>query len=89
MVVRQDNAPRANEGIVNASQRPEDISFPCRYRYRTCALLGRWQNTHEEAVADAIRAGQVDRVESQPDLCRWRIEGRIERSNERRSWLRH
>jgi hypothetical protein len=33
--------------------------FVERFRYRTKALVGSWRATREEAIADAIRAGQA------------------------------
>ena len=47
-----------------------------RYRYRTAALLGPWRASPEEAVADAVRAGQAFRDADR--RLAWRVSGSIE-----------
>jgi len=37
------------------------------YRYVTPALHGRWRNTRQEALVDAMRAGQARANAAQPD----------------------
>lgn len=53
------------------------------YRYRTAALVGPWRNRREDAVADALRAGQACRDDGLINL-RWIIPGRIEAEPRRR-----
>jgi hypothetical protein len=47
-----------------------------RYRYRTAALVGPWRALPDQAIDDAIRAGQALR-ESDGRLS-WRVTGSIE-----------
>ena len=46
------------------------------YRYRTAALLGPWRVSPEEAIADALYAGQAFR-EADGRLA-WRVSGSID-----------
>lgn len=48
-----------------------------RYRYRTKALVGRWRANLDEAVEDAVRAGQARR-ETGDSSIRWIVTGEIE-----------
>jgi len=49
------------------------------YRYRTKALVGPWRPTRQQAIEDALRAGQArSDTASGPDV-NWRVEGEIER----------
>jgi len=48
-----------------------------RYRYRTCVLVGPWRDRREEAIADALRAGQARRADAGTDLV-WIVSGAIE-----------
>jgi hypothetical protein len=49
-----------------------------RFRYRTAALVGRWRETPEQAVEDAITSRQAEREEVPPSKLRWRVPGFIE-----------
>ena len=51
---------------------------PIRYRYRTAALAGRWRDSREEAVRDALNARQALADESAADGLRWLVAGEIE-----------
>ena len=48
-----------------------------RYRYRTCVLVGPWRDRREEAIADAVRAGQARRADTGVDV-QWVVSGTIE-----------
>ena len=48
-----------------------------RYRYRTCAILGPWRRTADEAIADAVKARQALWEGSERTL-RWLVPGEIE-----------
>lgn len=50
-----------------------------RFRYRTPVLAGPWRDRLEDAVTDAMRAGQVDRVRGGDDRLEWRDDAVIER----------
>ena len=56
------------------------------YRYVTPALHGRWRNTHQEALVDAMRAGQARASPGDPGgivmLCGVRIEERPSEADE-------
>ena len=47
------------------------------YRYRTCAILGPWRRSREEAVADAVKARQAKWDEGDGRLD-WLVPGEIE-----------
>lgn len=49
-----------------------------RYRYRTCAILGPWRASPEEAAADAVKARQA-RWEDAGESLRWIVPGEIEK----------
>jgi hypothetical protein len=49
-----------------------------RYRYRTPVLTGRWRETPDAALSDAITARQVRLEDSSPDGVRWIVPGEIE-----------
>jgi hypothetical protein len=51
---------------------------PIRYRYRTAALAGRWRDSRDEAVRDALKAHQALLDASEPDGLRWLVDGEIE-----------
>ena len=51
---------------------------PIRYRYRTAALAGRWRDSREEAVRDAVKARQALADEGTTDGLRWLVAGGIE-----------
>ena len=48
-----------------------------RYRYRTCAILGPWRLTSQEAEADAVKARQAKWSDS-GDSVVWLVPGEIE-----------
>ena len=49
-----------------------------RYRYRTCAILGPWRLSPEEAAGDAVKARQARWDERGETLC-WLVPGEIEK----------
>ena len=49
-----------------------------RYRYRTSALAGRWRDSREAALRDAVKANQAELDDSAPDGARWLVQGEIE-----------
>ena len=49
-----------------------------RYRYRTCAILGPWRLTPQDAEADAVKARQAKWSDSGDSLV-WLVPGEIER----------
>lgn len=51
---------------------------PIRYRYRTAALAGRWRDSREDAVRDAVKAHQALAHDSVADGLRWLVAGEIE-----------
>jgi hypothetical protein len=51
---------------------------PIRYRYRTAALAGRWRDSREEAVRDAVKARQALAEDSTADGLSWLVAGEIE-----------
>ena len=51
---------------------------PIRYRYRTAALAGRWRDSREDAVRDAVKAHQALADDSVADGLRWLVAGEIE-----------
>ena len=53
------------------------MSSRFRYRYRTCVLVGPWRHRREEAIADALRAGQARRADAGVDVV-WVVGGAIE-----------
>lgn len=56
-----------------------------RFRYRTSVVLGRWFASREDAVADALRAGQAYVDPDDPEKVVLRNDVRIEESEEFRS----
>jgi len=51
---------------------------PIRYRYRTAALAGRWRDSREDAVRDAVKARQALAADDVADGLRWLVAGEIE-----------
>ena len=49
-----------------------------RYRYRTSVLAGRWRDSREAALRDAVNANQAVIDDSAPDGARWLVNGEIE-----------
>ncbi|MGZ8336337.1 MAG: hypothetical protein ACXWU1_06725 [Allosphingosinicella sp.] len=49
-----------------------------RYRYRTPVLTGRWRDTRDAALRDAVKANQAQVDESEPGGVRWLVPGEIE-----------
>jgi hypothetical protein len=49
-----------------------------RYRYRTAALAGRWRDSREEAMRDAVNARQALADEGAADGLRWLVKGEVE-----------
>lgn len=51
-----------------------------RYRYRTKVLVGSWRNTRQQAVEDALKAGQARLGDGEGDTAtiEWIIKGFIE-----------
>lgn len=49
-----------------------------RYRYRTPAVTGRWRESREAAVRDAINAKQAHADASEAGGFRWVVPGTIE-----------
>ena len=49
-----------------------------RYRYRTCAILGPWRLTLQEAEADAVKARQAKWTDNGDSLV-WLVPGEIEK----------
>lgn len=47
-----------------------------RFRYRNKVLVGEWFDNREDAIKDAIRAGQASRTES--GLLEWIDDGTLE-----------
>ena len=48
-----------------------------KYRYRTAVLTGPWRESEDQALADAARAHQAEKV---GDQVEWVVPGRIEES---------
>jgi hypothetical protein len=51
-----------------------------RYRYRTCAILGPWRSSPDEAAADAVKARQARWDDNEENLC-WLVPGEIEKDH--------
>lgn len=49
-----------------------------QYRYRTAALTGPWRDSHDSAMADAVRAKQAVIEGEDSGQARWVVPGRIE-----------
>ena len=49
-----------------------------RYRYRTPVLTGRWRDSREAALRDAVKANQAQEDERVPGGVRWLVPGDIE-----------
>jgi hypothetical protein len=49
-----------------------------RFRYRTPVLTGRWRDSREAALRDAIKANQARPAENEPDGVHWLVPGEIE-----------
>ena len=49
-----------------------------RYRYRTAALTGRWRDSREAALRDAINIKQAVEDQAEPGGIRWLVPGEIE-----------
>jgi hypothetical protein len=54
---------------------------PIRYRYRTAALAGRWRDSREEAVRDALNAHQALADAGESEGLRWLVHGEIEEAD--------
>lgn len=56
-----------------------------QFRYRTAALTGPWRDSHDSAMADAVRAKQAVIERDDGGQARWLVPGRIEErvTNER------
>lgn len=52
-----------------------------RFRYRTPALAGRWRDSREEALRDALNAHQAVADDTEPDGVRWLVAGEIEQES--------
>ncbi len=48
------------------------------FRYRTALFVGAWRDHSEEAIDDAVRAGQARRGAPDRLVIRWLVKGRIE-----------
>lgn len=48
------------------------------YRYRTSAIVGPWRPTRQEALRDALNAGQCRRDDASPEGQSWAVPGKIE-----------
>ena len=57
---------------------PEGLIL-ARYRYRTPVLTGRWRDSREAAVRDAVAANQAVAESGSPNGVRWLVPGEIER----------
>lgn len=55
---------------------------PTRYRYRSPVLHGPWRNSQNEAVEDAITAGQAVREGEDEARIHWRDSAGVEEENE-------
>ena len=49
-----------------------------RYRYRTSVLAGRWRDSRDDALRDAVRAHQALADPGAPGGLRWLVHGEIE-----------
>ncbi|WP_114953536.1 hypothetical protein [Sphingosinicella terrae] len=49
-----------------------------RYRYRTPVLTGRWRDSRDAALRDAVAANQALQDEAVPGGIRWLVPGEIE-----------
>jgi hypothetical protein len=49
-----------------------------RYRYRTPVLTGRWRDSRDAALRDAVKAHQAQEDENEPGGVRWLVPGEIE-----------
>ena len=49
-----------------------------RYRYRTPAVAGRWRDSRDDALRDAVMAKQASFDDSLPGGIRWIVPGSIE-----------
>jgi hypothetical protein len=61
---------------------PGGTQLTLSYRYLTPALAGPWRVRHEEAIEDAIRAGQAARDTTERPDYTWLVNGRIEAAAE-------
>jgi hypothetical protein len=52
------------------------------FRFRTAALVGRWHTTRQEALVDALRAGQARRLPSGEDAIELKEFVRLEEQEE-------
>jgi hypothetical protein len=59
-----------------------------RYRYRTAVLAGRWRDTRDAALNDAVAAKQARADDSAPDGVHWLVPGEIEIREEDSARLR-
>ena len=49
-----------------------------RFRYRTPVLTGRWRDSREAALRDAVKANQAQEDAREPGGLRWLVPGEIE-----------
>ena len=61
---------------------PAEGARPIRYRYRTSALAGRWRDSRDEALRDAVNAHQAMLDENAPGGLRWLVRGEIEEAED-------
>jgi hypothetical protein len=52
-----------------------------RYRYRTAVLVGRWRDSAEAAVEDAVAARQARRHDKIHGAIHWVVPGEIEQES--------
>ena len=71
-------APDRGETAPKRSGLPGGTQLTLSYRYLTPALAGPWRMRQEEAIDDAIRAGQAARDTTERPDYTWLVNGRIE-----------
>ena len=79
---------QSDMNIVNARLMEAKGSLATRYRYRTPVLTGRWRDSSEEALRDAIASRQVREDPEAPEGFRWIVPGQIEEAEDERDLLR-
>lgn len=68
-------SPIDRAGTVNTGEQKDATP---RYRYRTAALIGPWRRVREEAIDDAVKAGQAVRGPDDRHVMTWLVHGEIE-----------
>lgn len=63
---------------IRAAETVPTEAVTIRYRYRTSVLAGRWRDSREAALRDALNAHQAVLDDSAPDGARWLVQGEIE-----------